>query len=206
MTELEKVKSGTTTLGLVCSDGVILGSEKRATMGYMIANKETEKILMIRPHIGMTMAGSVGDVQTLARILRVETALYEVQRGTPIPVEAASTLLANILQNTKYYPYYVQLLLGGVDTEARIYSLDAGGSMLVEKYVSTGSGSPFAYGVLEDSFKEGRSIRESLPIAARAISAAMKRDSASGDGINLVVIDKRGFRKLTEAEIAKLAQ
>ncbi|MBI4214498.1 archaeal proteasome endopeptidase complex subunit beta [archaeon] len=200
---MNTVKTGTTTLGIVCSDGVIMGAEKRATMGMMIANRETEKVLMIQPHIGMTIAGAVGDAQTLARALRVETSLYEVQRGRKIQVEAASTLLSNILQGTKYYPYFVQVLLGGIDTEPRMYSLDPDGSMLVEKYVSTGSGSPYAYGVLEDNFKENRLIKENLPLATRAITAAMKRDTGSGDGITLTVIDKNGFRKLSDAEISK---
>ncbi|MBI1973319.1 archaeal proteasome endopeptidase complex subunit beta [Candidatus Micrarchaeota archaeon] len=203
---MEKVKTGTTTVGMVCSDGVILGSEKRATMGMMVANREIDKVLMIQPHIGMTIAGAVGDAQALVRIMRIETSLYEIQRGRNIPVEGASTLLSNILQNTKYYPYYVQVLIGGLDTEPHIFSLDPDGSMLVEKYVVTGSGTPFAYGVLEDNFKEGKAIRDNLPLAARAISVAMKRDTASGEGINLAVIDKKGFRKLTDQEILKLSQ
>lgn len=202
---MEEAKKGTTTVGLLCSDGVILASEKRASMGGLVANKEAEKVLKIQDHLAITIAGSVGDAQTIARIMRAQAALYEIQRGRKISVEGAGTLLANILQGSKYFPYWIQILMGGVDTKPRLYSLDLTGSLMEEKFVSTGSGSPIAYGVLEEKYKENKTVKDNLPIAVKAIKSALERDIYSGNGITLAIIDKKGFRKLSDKEISELA-
>jgi len=201
---VEEGKKGTTTVGLLCSDGVILASEKRASMGGLVANKEADKVLKIQDHLGITIAGSVGDAQTIARIMRAQASLYEIQRGRKITIEGAGTLLANILQGSKYFPYWIQLLMGGYDSKPRLYSLDLTGSLMEEKFVSTGSGSPIAYGVLEDKYKENKTVKDNLPIAVRAISSALERDIYSGNGFNVAVIDKKGFRKLSDKEISEL--
>lgn len=197
-------KKGTTTVGLLCSDGVILASEKRASMGNLVANKEADKVLKIQDHLGITIAGSVGDAQTIARIMRAQSSLYEIQRGRKITIEGAGTLLANILQGSKYFPYWIQLLMGGYDSKPRLYSLDLTGSLMEEKFVSTGSGSPIAYGVLEDKYKENKTVKDNLPIAVKAIKSALERDIYSGNGLNVAVIDKKGFRKLSDKEISEL--
>jgi len=202
---VEEAKKGTTTIGLLCSDGVVLASEKRASMGGLIANKEAEKVLKIQDHLGITIAGSVGDAQTIARVMKAQTALYEIQRGRKITIEGAGTLLANILQGSKYYPYWIQILMGGYDSKPRLYSLDLTGSLMEEKFVSTGSGSPIAYGVLEEKYKENKTVKDNLPIAVRALKSALERDVYSGNGFNVAVIDKKGFRKLTDKEIEELA-
>ena len=201
---VEETRTGTTTVGLLCSDGVILASEKRSSMGNLVANKEAEKVLKIQDHIGITIAGAVGDAQTIARILKAQCALYEIHRGRDITVEGAGTLLANILQGSKYFPYWLQLLMGGYDSKPRLYSLDMMGSLMEEKVVSTGSGSPIAYGVLEDKYKENKTVKENLPIAVKAVKAALERDIYSGNGFNVAVIDKKGFRKLSDKEIEEL--
>lgn len=189
-------RKGTTTIGLKCSDGVVLGSEKRATMGYLIANKETKKVFRIQNYLGITTAGGVADAQKLVRILQVETSLFNIERGHRMKVDAVVTLLSNILHANKWYPYYVQLLMGGMDTEPKLYSLDALGSAMEEKAVSTGSGSPFAYGVLEDAFQEGMSVEEAIPIAERALTSAMSRDAMSGNGIDIITITKEGYKQV----------
>jgi proteasome beta subunit len=200
----EMMKKGTTTVGLLCVDGVILASEKRASMGTLIANKEVDKVLKIQDHLAITIAGSVGDAQTIARILKAHCALYEIQRGKRITIEGAGTLLANVLQGSKYFPYWIQILMGGYDTVPRLFSLDLTGSLLTEKFVATGSGSPVAYGVFEDKYKENKTIKDNLPLAIKALKAAMERDVMSGNGISVVIIDKQGFRKLTDEEIDAL--
>ena len=201
----ERVKeTGTTTLGLVCKDGVIVATERRATMGTMIAHKVTKKLFQIDEHLALTTAGLVGDVQVLARYLSAEAKLYRLMREIPMPVEAAATLMANILNQSKFFPYYVQLIIAGYDLEGpHVYSLDAAGGAIPDEYVSTGSGSPYVYGVLEDHYKDDMSVDEGIDLAIRAISAAMRRDSASGDGIDVAVITKEGFRFIPEDEVKK---
>jgi len=201
----KELKKGTTTVGLLCSDGVIIAAEQKATMGSLVANPETQKVYKITEHIGMTVAGMVGDAQRLVKIMQAETALYKIQRRKKIPVESAASLLANILQNNKYFPYWVQLILAGYDDEPHLFSLDAAGGLSPEKMTSTGSGSPIAYGVLEDHFKEGRTIKENLPIAVKALKSAAKRDIYSGGkGLMIATITKKGLEFLDEKEIKKL--
>ncbi len=202
MGEIQERK-GTTTVGLLAKDGVVLAAEKRATMGYLVANKNTQKIFKIQPHLWLTTAGSVADAQMLVRIMEVQTNLYQLERGVPMTVSAAATLLSNILHENKILPYYVQLLLGGYDSGPRLYSFDALGSVLPEKVVSTGSGSPIAYGVLEEHYKEGKSVKENEEIAIRAIKAAIQRDVMSGNGIDIVTITSKG-PKLTKYELKDL--
>lgn len=195
-------KKGTTTLGLVCKDGVVAAAEHRATMGTTIAHKVAKKIFKIDEHMFLTTAGLVGDAQLLARYLKVEAELYKLEREEKMPIKGAATLMANILNQRKFYPYYVQLIIGGVDlTGPHIFALDPAGGAIEDIYTTTGSGSPYVFGVLEDHYKEGMSVEEGIDLAIRAMTAAMKRDSASGDGMDVVVITKEGYRELSREEI-----
>ena len=201
--EQTKLKTGTTTLGLMAKDAVVLAADRKATMGYLIATKDIKKIAQLDEHIAMTIAGSVGDTQVIERHLKAEFRLYRLQEGKRIPVKAASTLLANILYGRKYYPFLVQLLVGGYDDAPHLYSLALDGSMIEEKeYFSTGSGSPMVFGVLEDSFKRDMTVDEAKKLAVRAVWAATQRDIASGGrGIDLVVIDKKGVHYTSDSEV-----
>jgi proteasome beta subunit len=196
---------GTTTVGLVFSDGVVLATEKRATMGYFIASKRAKKVYQIADRIGMTTAGGVGDAQQLARIMTVECSLYQIRRGRPIAVGAASTLLSNVLNANRYYPYYVQLLVGGIDDSGpSVYSVDAmGGATREEDIVATGSGSPGAYGVLEDRYRKDMNEDEAVELAIRSIRAAMRRDAGSGEGIHVVVITRDKYQEIADEDVKK---
>jgi len=198
------VQTGTTTVGLVCKDGIVLASDRRATMGYLIASKYIDKIYPVSDRIAMTIAGGVGDAQTLIRWMTAELKLYELKHEKPATVEAAATLLANILTQYKYYPFFVQLLIGGLDEKPRLFSVDMLGGITEEKMTSTGSGSPIAYGVLEELYTPDKDITANLPVAAKAVSAAMRRDAASGERVDLVVISKFGFKRMDKEDVAKL--
>jgi proteasome beta subunit len=192
---------GTTTVGVVCTDGVILSSDTRVTMGYFVAHKKGKKIYQIDDHIAMTISGSVADAQRVVEILKVNAKLYKLNNGRPIPIKAASRLVANLLFSARLAPLIAQILVGGVDTTgAHVFSLDPFGSLTEEKYVATGSGSPIAYGVLEDKYKEGAQIKDVLPVVVRAVDSAMKRDIASGDNFDIAVITKEGYRSLSTEE------
>lgn len=203
--QYQESMKGTTTVGLVFDSGVILATEKRATMGSMIASKRAKKVYQVADRIGMTTAGGVGDAQQLARILTVECNLYQIRRSRAITVGAASTLLSNYLNQNRYFPYYVQLLVGGIDEKGpSVYSVDAmGGATKESDIVSTGSGSPMAYGVLEDRYHPDMDEEEAIGLAVRALKSAMKRDSASGEGIHVVVITKEKFEELGEDALKK---
>ena len=204
--EEAKTLKGTTTVGLVCSDGIILASDKRATMGYFIANREVDKIFQIDDVLGVTVAGGVGDAQSLVRYLKFEAQLYKMNYGKPMSVTAATTLLSNILSQYKFAPFLVQILVGGFDDKPRIFNLDPVGGVTEEKFVSTGSGSPVAYGLMEDSFKEDKPIKDNLKIALRALAVAMKRDAGTGDGIDLVTITPDEFKRYDKETVKKLLE
>ncbi|HII80358.1 MAG TPA: archaeal proteasome endopeptidase complex subunit beta [Methanosarcina sp.] len=199
----DKYLKGTTTVGVVCTDGIVLASEQRATMGHFIASKTAKKVYQIDDLVGMTTAGSVGDAQQLVRLVSVESQLYKMRRNESMTIKGIATLMSNFLNANRYYPMMVQLLIGGVDKNGpAIYSLDAMGGSIEETRISaTGSGSPMAYGVLEDQYREDMSVTEGLDLAIRAIHNATKRDSASGENIDVVVITKEAFKRLDPEEV-----
>jgi proteasome beta subunit len=196
----------TTTLGLILRDGVILASDMRATAGYFISHKHAQKLFKIDDHIGATIAGRVADAQQIMDWAQVEASLYKLQRDVPMPVRSAARLLANILFQSRYMPYYLQSLIAGVDsTGPHLFILDLLGNLVEDKSISTGSGSPFVFGLLEDQYHEGMTIDEGTSLAVRAVHSAMERDAASGDGIAVAVItSEKGFTRLTEDEIQKV--
>ncbi len=196
----QKYKKGTTTVGLVCKDGVVIAADKRATLGFLIANKDVDKIFKITDKIAMTIAGSAADGQVLAKFLKAEMDLYRLNTRIEPSLTVAANLMSNIVfeRAKSFIPYFIQLILAGEDgKEFAVYSLDMGGSSIKERqYTSTGSGSPMAFGVLEDNYKEGISTEEGTKLAMKALSAAIKRDVFTGEGIDIVVIDKKGFKKI----------
>jgi len=193
---------GTTTVGLKCKDGVVFATERRATMGNLIAHKVADKIFKIDDHIGATIAGGVGDAQSLMKYISAEVALYRLRNGERISVESAATLTANILHSSRFYPFFVQTLLGGVDDKGpALFSLDPAGGAIEDNLISTGSGSPVAYGVLEDRYNEDIYVEEGVEIAIRAIQSAMERDAFSGNGILVAIVTKEGFKMIPEEEV-----
>lgn len=208
MTEkkIENLKTGTTTVGVLGKDFVVLAAERKATMGYLVASKHTKKILELDRHAGMTIAGNVGDAQALERYIKAEIKLYELEEAKKISIKAIATLVSNILYARSYFPYYVQLLIGGHDSNPRLFSFDPTGSVVEEKdFFSTGSGSVMALGVLEYKYKEGIDLEGAKKLAVRAVKAAIERDIASGGtGIDLAVITPKGFEMTSEEEVKNL--
>ncbi len=193
--EAPKVIHGTTTVGLIASDNVILAADKRATAGTLIASRRVKKIVKITDRAAMTVSGLVADAQTLADILREEARFYELTNGVKLTIKGLATLLSNILFSSKWFPYLVQLIMGGYDVKPRLYTLDPYGSLTEDNFTATGSGSPVAYGVLEDYYREDLSIDEAIEIAKKALKSAILRDSATGDGIDVVIIGKDKYEE-----------
>jgi proteasome beta subunit len=199
------VLKGTTTIGVVCKNGVILASDTRVTMGFYVAHKHGKKIYKIDDHLGMTIAGVVADAQRTVDILTANAQLYKLNNDRPLPVNSAARLIANLLFSSRYVPLQTEALIGGVDDSGpHVFRLDPLGTLTEEKCVSTGSGSPVAYGILEDRYKGEVSVKEFLPVIAKAVDAAMKRNIGTGDSFNIAVIDQKGYRELTDEEKKKL--
>ncbi|EQB64637.1 MAG: hypothetical protein AMDU3_IPLC00004G0215 [Thermoplasmatales archaeon I-plasma] len=201
---MEELKTGTTTLAMVVKGGIVIAADHRVTAGYMVAHKVGKKVYKVDDFIGMTTAGLVGDLQTLVRYLKAEAELFKYKKGTRITVAGLSTLLANMLNQTKFAPFYVQIIIAGYDSSPHVFSIDEAGGSVEDKYVSTGSGSPFVYGVLEDGYEENMSKDEGIDLAIRAISTSLQRDAATGNGFDIVTITpEEGYKELTEEEIQK---
>lgn len=195
-----QIKKGTTTCALSCSDGVVLAADTRASAGMFIADRRVMKIQKVDNHLGMTIAGGVADAQNLVDTMRYNANLYRISNKRLIPVQSAARLCSNILFNQRYFPYYVQIIMAGYEGKGagQIYNIDLFGSLTEEKFISTGSGSPVAYGYLEGEFKENMSVNEAYKVALQAIAAAIRRNAGTGDGINVVIIDKNGYNELSK--------
>ena len=197
------ILKGTTTVGVVCKDGVILGTDTRATMGNFIASKHAKKVYQITDNLAMTIAGGVAVAQRVVEILKVNASLYDLEKNRRMPVSSAARLVQSILFSNRSAgaPLPLQAIIGGYDeTGPHVYNLDPYGSLMEEIMVSTGSGSPYAYGVLESQFKEDSSVDEMLSVVVKAVDSAMKRDVASGDSFDVAVINEAGFRELSTEE------
>ena len=199
------VYHGTTTVGLVCSDGTVLATDTRVTAGGFIAHKRGKKLLRIDDNIAMTISGGVADAMNVVDTLKYYTNLYRIERGRQMPVRTAAQVVSNVLFSSRLYPFIADVLVGGVDPKGgSIFSVDFFGSINQEKVVATGSGSPVAYGILESEYKEGMMAAKCYPIAAKAIIAATRRNVATGDHFDIAVLDKAGFREIPEQEKDKL--
>lgn len=188
---------GTTTIGVVCTNGIVLATDTRATLGYFVAHKHAKKVYKIDDHLAMTIAGAVADAQTVVEILKANAQLYKYDKGLPMSVASAARLTANLLFSARYFPLIIQSIIGGLDSsDAHIFALDPLGSLTEEKCVSTGSGSPVAYGVLESHFRDGMSVDEAVPVVVRAIDSAMKRDAATGDSFDVALVTEKGYVEL----------
>src|ERR671910_1718911 len=202
----DQIKKGTTTCALTCNDGVVLAADTRASAGFFIADRHVMKIQKVDRHLGMTIAGGVADAQNLVDVMRYNANIYRISNREIMPVNSAARLCSNVLFNQRYFPYYVQIILAGHDNKGggQIYNIDLFGSITSEKFISTGSGSPVAYGYLESEFKDNLSVNESYKIAIHAIAAAIRRNAGTGDSINVVLIDNDGYRALTKEEKAEV--
>ncbi len=197
------LKTGTTTIGIVTKEGVILASEKRATMGYTIAHKDVQKVFKIDDNIGLTTAGVVGHAQLITRFIKAEVQLYRLKRGSGMSVRAASTLVANIVRNG----FYVGLIIGGWDSEGgHVYSIDGAGGSIEDSYVSVGSGSILSLGVLESKYNDDMSLDEGIDLAIACLNSSMRRDAGSGNGMAVVTINEKGFIEIPEDELKSRAE
>ncbi|MBS3136566.1 proteasome subunit beta [Candidatus Woesearchaeota archaeon] len=201
------VKTGTTTVGVKCKDGIVLAADKRATSGYLIAHKKVLKILEITDRIAVTTAGTVSDIQLLVKLLQAETRLKDIRTGQKSSVKEVVSLLGNMVYSNirkfSVIPGLSHFIVGGADSHGyHLYDVGADGSILgVEDYVSSGSGSVMAYGVLEALYTSDLNAEKAAELCKKAINAAVQRDIASGNGIDIVVINRDGIKKLFSKEI-----
>ena len=199
-------KKGTTTVGIVCKDGIVIGAEKRATVGNFIADKNAEKIVNISDKMILTTAGTVSDAQLLVKLVRAEIKLKDIRTGRESTVSEVANLLGGMvygnIRRPSMIPGITQFLLAGSDSTGEyLYDLFVDGSVMkTEDYVASGSGSIVVYGILEAMYKKDISTKEGIDLVLKAINAAMQRDSASGNGIRIYVVNKESVKKVFDKD------
>jgi proteasome beta subunit len=191
---MDKVlKTGTTTVALAATDGVVLAADRRASLGgRFVANKNAIKIEPVHDRAAVTISGSVGGGQSFVRQLRVQADLYETRRGTEMSIDALAQTAANVIRGMQAQP-----LLGGVEADGtpRVFSIDGAGGVLEDDYVASGSGMTMATGALERLYDPEMSVEEAVSVAAEAVDAASERDTASGNGITVARITADGVQQ-----------
>jgi proteasome beta subunit len=205
-------KTGTTTIGIVCKDSVILATDKRMTYGgegmpLFVGHKKADKVFLISDKMAVTTAGNVSDIQFVLKLTKAEMKLKHLRTKTEPSVKEIANLFGMLAyENIRKFSPIIAItafLIGGVDNKGTwLYQIDPDGSVIEHKnYVADGSGMIVSYGVLEDSWKENLTQEEGIKLAMRVVNASMQRDTGSGEGIDVVVIDKNGARKVVEEEV-----
>ncbi|UCE44447.1 MAG: archaeal proteasome endopeptidase complex subunit beta [Candidatus Bathyarchaeota archaeon] len=187
---------GATTIGAVCSDGVILASEKRVSYGYMVVSRVGKKVFKITNRIGAACAGLVSDMQILVREVEAYANLFNLDAGRPMPVKSTAKVMSNLLFSRRLAPLITQTIVGGMDEDgASLYVLDVLGSVIPDKYAAVGSGAEIAIGVLEERYKDGMTTEEAKELLVRAMKSAVRRDIMSGDGADFLIITDQGIQE-----------
>ncbi len=187
---------GATTVGVVCSDGVILASEKRVSYGTFVVSRVGKKVFRITESIGAACAGLVSDMQILVREVEAYANLFKLDVGRSISVKSAAKMMSNLLFSRRLFPLITQTVVAGIDEEgSALFVLDVLGSNIPDKYTAVGSGAEIAIGVLEERYKDGMTVKEGKELVTTAIKSAISRDAMSGDGIDFLVITRDGIEE-----------
>ena len=203
--EIHGIKTGTTTLGILCKDGIVLAADKRATAGSFIADKKVTKVEKITENIAVTFAGTVSDIQMLVKLIRAQINLDMLRKNKEPKVRQAARLLAHYSYTNirQMFPGIAHFLLGGKDLSGfHLFEIYPDGSMSeVDTCIASGSGGILALSVLETNFKKDMTINEGIKLAVQAINAAINRDAASGEGMDIVTITKDGAQHVLTKQI-----
>jgi len=206
--EKQELKTGTTTVGVITKNAIVLAADKQATLGHLGYDLEAKKLYKITDKIAVTNAGSVGDSLTIIRFLRSKAKLYETERETPITPKALTTFLSNVLNSNRYFPYSVQFIIGGIDEGPGLFEITPYGGVLERnQYATSGSGTQLALATLDQNYEKDMTEDEGIGLAVKAIVTSKKRDIYTGGrAISVMVIDSRGVRELQDSEVRKFIQ
>ncbi len=202
------MKTGTTTIGIVCKEGIILAADKRMSAGYMVADRKTDKVIPLNDDFAVTTAGLVSDAQLLVKIIKVQMRLESIKRGKPLLAKEVANMLSSLVygnvRRMSMVHSVVGFLLGGKDEGGHhLYSLGIDGSVIeFDDYYADGSGTMFALGVLQANYKKGITIDNGVKLAVQAVNTAIQRDMASGDGIDVWTITSKGVQKVLHKEVS----
>lgn len=188
---------GATAVGITYDGGVVMASERRIAYGNFVVSKNTKKTFKITDFVGACCAGMVADMQVLAMQMRAMTKIRKMELKREIPPNSVAKMMSSLMYERRYYPLLTQVIVGGIDADSVIYTLDPLGSVLPDDYAAVGTGAEMALGVLDQEFKPKMTEKDAVNLAVKSIKSAIMRDNASGDGIDVLVVDKNGTREST---------
>jgi proteasome beta subunit len=191
----EQFLPGATAVGIAYKDGVVLGAEKRITIGGFVRSKSGKKVFRITDSVGAVCAGMVADMQNLSKQVSVYAKLKELESRKPMRPNSVAKLMSTLMFENRYAPLLTQVILGGVSDKALVYVLDPLGSVLPDQYASVGTGEETAIGVVEAGFSPGMSQKDAKDLLVSSIKAAIARDAMSGNGIDVMTLDRTGIKE-----------
>jgi proteasome beta subunit len=189
---------GATAVGITFDGGVVFASEKRIAFGNFLVSKSTKKTFEITPKVGATCAGLVADMQILTLQIAALAKIRKMELKRDVPPNSVAKMMSNMMYERRYFPLLTQVIVGGVVDKPILYTLDPLGSVLPDEYAAVGTGAEMALGVLDPQFKENMTESEAVDLAKKAVRSAALRDSASGDGVDIMVITKDGIKETSE--------
>jgi proteasome beta subunit len=186
---------GATAVGLTYQDGIVLAAEKRISYGNFVVNKNTKKIFTITDQVASACAGMVADMQVLTRQVGALAKIRKLETRRDMATNSVAKLMSVIMFERRYFPLLTQVIVGGVQTTPEIYTLDPLGSLLPDNYAAVGTGAEMALGIMDAEYKKNMSEDTSKKLAIKAVKSSIQRDSASGDGIDVLTITKKGIEE-----------
>jgi len=189
---------GATAVGITYDGGVVFASEKRIAFGNFLVSKSTKKTFEITPKVGATCAGLVADMQILSLQISALAKIRKMELKRDVPPNSVAKMMSNMMYERRYFPLLTQVIVGGVVDKPVLYTLDPLGSVLPDEYAAVGTGAEMALGVLDPQFKQNMTEDEAVDLAKKAVRSATLRDSASGDGLDIMVISKDGIKESSE--------
>jgi len=189
---------GATAVGITFNGGIVLVSEKRIAFGNFLVSKSSKKTFSITTKVGAACAGLVADMQILTLQIAALAKIRKMELKRDVPPNTVAKMMSNMMYERRYFPLLTQVIVGGIVEKPILYTLDPLGSVLPDDYAAVGTGAEMALGVLDPQFKPNMTQEEAIDLAKRAVRSAALRDSASGDGLDVLVITKDGTKEFTE--------
>src|SRR6478735_2148834 len=188
---------GATAIGITCGNGIVLAAEKRVSYGNFVVNKNTKKVFAITHNVAAAWAGMVADMQVLVRQVTALSRIRKLEIRRDVATNSIAKLMSVIMFERRYFPLLTQVVVGGITNQPEIYTLDHLGSVLPDRYAAVGTGAEMALGVMDADFSDTLDEEKATALALRAIRSSIQRDSASGDGVDLLIINKDGKKELS---------
>ena len=189
---------GATAVGITYNDGVVFASERRIAYGNFVVSKTTKKTFVITPYVGAACAGLVADMQILSLQISALAKIRRMEIKRDVPPNTIAKMMSNMMYERRFFPLLTQVIVGGLVEKPTIYTLDPLGSVLPDDYAAVGTGAEMALGILDQQYKKELTVAQAVDLAVKSVRAASMRDSASGDNIDVLVMNKDGAKETTK--------